>query len=330
MELYQLEHFVAVVEEHSFTRAAERVFRTQGAVSVAVRKLEEELRVPLIVRDSHECALTDAGHALLAYARRIIELRDKMQRSMTDYRNLEAGRVSIAAHESAAEYLLRAPLAAFHTQHPTIRLEARLCDGQEIAHLVFGREVDLGFGIRQASLHGLSSDVVHADPLVLVVGRDHRLGRHRTVEIAALAEERFFMHSRHSPMTVTVRQLFADHHVPLNIAADLWNFEIIKAFVRMGSGVAIVPASVVQLDLESGSLVAVRVNELAYSRSIEVIHRQDEALLPAPAALLELLRLWDWRHECRYGPAQPASPTDYQAPARVAWLDRKVVGSSGE
>jgi DNA-binding transcriptional LysR family regulator len=330
MELYQLEHFVAVVEEHSFTRAAERVFRTQGAVSVAVRKLEEELGVPLIVRDSHECAVTEAGHALLAHARRMIELRDKMQRGMTDYRNLAAGRVSIAAHESAAEYLLRAPLAAFHTQHPTIRLEARLCDGHEIAHLVFDRQVDLGFGIRQASLHGLCSEVVHTDPLVLVVARDHRLSRHRTVEIAELAEERFLMHSRHTPMTVTVRRLFANYHVPLNIAADLWNFEIIKAFVRIGSSVAIVPASVAQSDVESGTLVAVRVNELVYSRSIEVIHREDEALLPAPAALLELLRLWDWRRECRYGPALSESPIDYRAPGRVARLDRKVAGSSGD
>jgi DNA-binding transcriptional LysR family regulator len=330
MELYQLEHFVAVVEEHSFTRAAERVFRTQGAVSVAVRKLEEGLGVPLIVRDSHECELTEAGHALLAYARRMIELRDQMQRSMTDYRNLAAGRVSIAAHESAAEYLLRAPLAAFHTHHPTIRLEARLCDGHEIAQLVFSREVDLGFGIHQASLHGLCSEVVHTDPLVLVVAPDHRLRQHRAVEVAELAEERFFMHSRHTPMTIRVRQLFSDRHVPLNIAADLWSFEIIKAFVRMGSGVAIVPASVAQSDVESGSLVAVRVNELVYGRSIEVIHREDEAMLPAPAALLELLRLWNWRREYRYESALSEPTIECPAPGGVARLGRNLAGSSGD
>src|SRR5438093_549668 len=137
MELYQLEHFVAVVEEHSFTRAAERVLRTQGAVSVSIRKLEEELGVSLMIRGSHDCALTEAGRALLAYARPIIQLRDKMRRAMSDFRTLAAGGVSIASHESAAEYLLPAPLAAFATLQPAIRLEARLCDGGEIAHLVF-------------------------------------------------------------------------------------------------------------------------------------------------------------------------------------------------
>jgi DNA-binding transcriptional LysR family regulator len=307
MELYQLEHFVAVVEEHSFTRAAERVLRTQGAVSVAIRKLEEELGVSLMVRDSHECVLTEAGEALLAYARPIIQLRDKMRRAMSDYRNLAAGRVSIASHESAAEYLLAAPLAAFSTRYPAIRLEARLCDGDEIARLVIEREVDLGFGIRQASLHGLRSEIVCADPMMLVATPDHRLSGRRSLDIAELGEERFFMHSRHTPMTVTVRRLFTEHHVSLNVAAELWNFETIKQFVRMGNGLAILPASVAQADLDVGRLVTIPVDQLAVARSIEVIHRENESLLPAPAALLELLRGWDWQHHARHATPSPGA-----------------------
>ena len=62
MEFYQLEHFLAVADEGGFTRAAERVFRSQAAVSVAIRKLEDELGVALIHRDNHECELTAAGH----------------------------------------------------------------------------------------------------------------------------------------------------------------------------------------------------------------------------------------------------------------------------
>jgi DNA-binding transcriptional LysR family regulator len=310
MELYQLEHFVAVVEEHSFTRAAERVLRTQGAVSVAIRKLEEELGVSLMVRDSHECRLTEAGQALLTYARPIIELRDKMRRAMCDYRNLAAGRVSIASHESAAEYLLAAPLAAFSTRYPAIRLETRLCDGDEIARLVIERDVDLGFGIRQASLHGLRSEIVCADPMVLVAAPGHRLNGRRAVDIAELGDERFFMHSRHTPMTATVRRLFTEHRVRHNVAAELWNFETIKQFVRMGNGLAIVPASVAQTDLDVGRLVTIGVDQLAFTRNIEVICREHESLAPAPAALLELLRGWDWQHHHdRSGAAPLACPS---------------------
>ncbi len=295
MELYQLEDFLAVVEERSFRKAAERVFRTQGAVSVAIRKLEEEIGVPLMVRDSHECALTEAGQMLVAYARRMIELRNRFQRSIGDLRTLATGRVGIASHESAAEYLLPAPLAAFHAQYPAIKLEARLCDGHEIARLVSEREVDIGFGIRQTALRGLRSEVVHSDPLVLVAAPGHHLSRRRQVGLVELGDEQFFMHSRHTTMTTTIRSVFADHQVPLNVAAEVWNFETMKQFVRTGSGLAIVPASVAQSDLLLGCLVTIHCGDLDIGRTIEVIYRDNDPVLPAPAALLEILRTWHWR-----------------------------------
>lgn len=323
MELYQLEHFVAVVEEGSFTRAAERMLRTQGAVSVAIRKLEEELGVSLMIRGGHDCTLTEPGRALLAYARPLIHLRDKMQRAMADLRTLAAGRVSIASHESAAEYLLPAPLAAFATLQPAILLEARLCDGDEIAQLVFDREVDIGFGIRQSSLHGLRSDLVCADSLVVVASPHHHLAERGTADIAELGQERFFTHSRHTPMTVTVRRLFREHHVRFNVAAELWNFETIKQFVRMGSGLAVVPVSVAQADVDVGRLVTIRVEQLAVTRGIEVICRENEPLLPAPTVLLELLRGWDWQHPVHGGLSSAQSPGN-GAPEAAAMPVRTV------
>jgi DNA-binding transcriptional LysR family regulator len=314
MELYQLENFVAVVEEHSFTRAAERVFRTQGAVSVAIRKLEDEIGVPLLVRDSHDCLLTEAGKKLLEYARRMIELRDRLTRNMGDFRKLATGSVSIAAHESAAEYLLAEPLAEFNVQYPSLKIEARLCDGHEIAHLVAEREVDLGFGISQVSRHGLCSEILHVDPLVLVVAPGHPLSQRHTVSIAELADERFFMHSRNTTMIETVQQLFASHCVPLNVAARLWKFETIKHFVRTGGGVAIMPVSVVKSDVEGRSLVGITVKEIHITRSIEVFYREKEAMLPAPSALLNLLRQWLWHHDRPRLPKALMVPSDLDGP----------------
>jgi DNA-binding transcriptional LysR family regulator len=295
VELYQLEQFVAVVQARSFTRAAERVFRTQGAVSVAIRKLEEEVGIPLLVRDSRECLLTEAGEELLAYATRMLGLRDELTRNMMEFKNLGMGTVSIAAHESAAEYLLPSALAEFNVQNPKIRIEARLCDGNEIARLVEEREVDLGFGISQTNHHGLCTEILHVDPLVLVVCRSHRLAHKSTVSIIELGGERFFMHSRHTTMTETVERAFRSHRVTVSIAGRLWKFETIKDFVRRGAGVAIMPASVISRT-DAGTLFPIRVDELNMTRSIEVIYGDKGSLLPAPAALLELLRCWRWQH----------------------------------
>lgn len=300
MELYQLEHFIAVVEEHSFTKGADRVFRTQGAVSVTIRKLEEEVGVPLVVRNPHECTLTEAGHALLEHAQRIVRLSHVLQSRMADIRNLVSGRVTIAAHESAAHYLLSAPLTAFHLQYSDIAIKTILCDGDQIAHLVAERDADLGFGIRQTNLRGLHAQALLNDPLVLVVAPGHDLTRRRGVTMADLSHERFFVHSRRTPMLALVERQFADHRVRFTVAAELADFETIKQFAAAGRGLAIVPASVARPDLEAGHLIAIPIADLRIDRPIEVVYSRAAALLPAPAKFFELLCGWTWNR--RSGP----------------------------
>ena len=122
MDLLQLEHFLAVAEEGSFTRAAERVFRTQPAVSQSVKKLEEGIGVPLFARDMPELTLTEAGHAIVEYAKRMLKLRDDAMRQVGELHNLTTGHLRIAAYESAAVYLLPGPLRGYFRQFPQIKV----------------------------------------------------------------------------------------------------------------------------------------------------------------------------------------------------------------
>ena len=105
MDILQLKHFLAVAEERTFARAAERVYRTQPAFSQAVKKLEDQGVSPLFCRNIHEVTLTEAGRLLVNYARRIVGLRDEALRGIAQLQNLETGALAIAAHESAAVYL---------------------------------------------------------------------------------------------------------------------------------------------------------------------------------------------------------------------------------
>src|SRR5204863_1266436 len=99
MDLLQLEHFLAVVDEGTFTRAAERVCRTQPAVSQSIKKLEEELGTQLFARGVHELTLTEAGETLLEYARKMVRTRDDAMRDLGALRNMTSGTLNIAAHE---------------------------------------------------------------------------------------------------------------------------------------------------------------------------------------------------------------------------------------
>ena len=122
MELRQLEHFLAVVEEGTFTRAAERLFLTQPAVSLSIKKLEEEVGGPLFARDVHDLSLTEAGRVLADYARRMVRLRDDATREMARLGSMAAGSLTVAAHEAAAVYLLPVALRTYVKKFPDIKV----------------------------------------------------------------------------------------------------------------------------------------------------------------------------------------------------------------
>ena len=124
MEITQLEFFLKVVEEGSFSRAAERAFRTQPAVSLAIRRLEDEIGAPLFDRAQKTPTLTEVGEVFHDYARRIITLRDEARGVVAELRELRAGRVRVGANESTSLYLLPDVILDFRARHPGVKVES--------------------------------------------------------------------------------------------------------------------------------------------------------------------------------------------------------------
>src|SRR5947209_19243164 len=102
MEITQLEFFLKVVEEGSFSKAAERVYRTQPAVSLAIRRLEEEVGASLLDRSQKSPTLTDVGRVVYEYARRIVALRDQARGAVAEVRDIQRGRARIGAEEGSS------------------------------------------------------------------------------------------------------------------------------------------------------------------------------------------------------------------------------------
>src|SRR5262249_47648164 len=123
MELSQLEFFVTVVEEGGFSKAAERVFRTQPAVSIAIRRLEEEIGAALFERSQKSPVLTEAGELFYDYAQRILLLRDQALGVLGELRSLKRGRVRIGANESTSLYLLPHLILRYRSQYPNVLVE---------------------------------------------------------------------------------------------------------------------------------------------------------------------------------------------------------------
>ena len=299
MDLLQLEHFLAVVEERTFTRAAERVSRTQPAVSQSIKKLEEEIGTPLFARDLHDVSLTDAGKLLVEHARRMVRQRDDAMREIGALRDLKLGTLNIAAHESAAVYLLPAALRAYLNRFPEIKVgifRSRLTD---IPRQVMDREVHVGFVKDEPTFHELKSVEVHADEMILVSSPRHPLAGRQEVQVRDLGGENFVLHHLCSTTEQKILRLFEQHHTRCRIVAELWSFENIKSFVQADVGIAIVPRITVAQELRDGTLVSIPVRELSMPRRTLMIYREQGYVSQAARELIKIVRSFNWEAATR-------------------------------
>src|SRR5262245_14555984 len=294
MDLLQLEHFLAVAEEGSFTRAAERVFRTQPAVSQSVKKLEAEIGVPLFARDLPDLALTEAGHALLDYARRIVKLRDDAVRQVGRLHDLNSGHLTIAAYESAAVYLLPGPLRRYFHQFPQIKVGIYRGRLDEIPRQVMDREVDVGFVKDEPAFHGLKSVAVHSDEMILIASPRHPLSRRPRVQVKDLGNEPFVLHHLCSTTEQKILRLFEAHNVRCNIAAELWSFENVKHFVQQDIGLAIVPGVTVAQELAAGTLVSIPMEGLDIPRRTLMVFRDRGYVSDSAQQFIDVVKRFNW------------------------------------
>ena len=238
MDLGQLEVFLAVAREGKFSRAAEKLHRTQSAVSQSIHKLEEDVGEPLFDRSSRDGLLTDAGRVLQEYAERLLNLRDDATGALAELRELQRGKLAIAANEFTALYLLPV-LAEFRRLHPMIRIMVQRSLGSHIPGDVLRHNSELGVLTYDPQEPQLHSIVVYLDELIFVVPPTHPLAGETQVSIRQLGAESFVAHIVSSPYREKVIQAFKRHKTPLHMDIELPTLQAIKRFVAMGNGVAL-------------------------------------------------------------------------------------------
>jgi DNA-binding transcriptional LysR family regulator len=299
MELAQLEVFLMVAREHRFSRAAEKLFRTQSAVSQTIRKLEVELGEALFDRSSREGVLTDAGKVLVEYAEKLLNLRSEAAESLVELRELQKGKLVIAANEFTALYLLPI-LAEFRRLHPMIKITVQRALGSHIPDDVLRYRAEFGVLSYEPQEPSVHSVVVYLDELVFVVPPKHPLASAKQVSIRQLGAESFVAHIVSSPYRDKVLQLFKTHKTPLHMDLELPTLQAIKQFVALGSGVAFLPEISVETELARGELVRIPVRELQLKRKLRLIYRKDANLSHAARALLKVVEAVARERKGRY------------------------------
>ncbi len=289
MEFYLLETFLQVAAEKSFSRAAEKLLRTQPAVSLAIQRLEAELGEKLLDRSGRDILLTDAGRLVLDYARRFENLRRDLETSLAELRDHAAGRLIIGANESSALYLLQ-HIHRYRRQYPKVKVQVRRCLSSRIPAQLIDGDLELGVISYDPADDRLVAAVIYTDHLSFVVSPRHRFAARKSVSIAELGMETFVAHNVISPYRERVLGEFQRHKVALNMDVEMPTVETIRRMVQRNEGVAFLPRMCVEQEVRQKTLCEVEVKELHIERQIRLVHPARRALSHAARAFLDLVK----------------------------------------
>jgi DNA-binding transcriptional LysR family regulator len=275
MELMQLEMFVAVVEEGSVHGAADRVFRTQPAVSLAVLKLEKEVGGPLFDRSKlYRYTLTQLGESLYSYATRILALRNETHVALEDIRNLRAGRLRVGANESISLYLLPRLTQEFLQRFANIQIEFRCDSSARLLSDLKNRKLDLSLLSFQPEDRELESYFIMRDEMVLIVHPDHPFAGHVSVDTKNLGNEPVIVMDVSSAWDKSMVEEFARLKAPLNLRVENAPIETIKKMVAMRLGVGFVPLMCVREERSRGELAVLALDGFHQERSLYMVRRR--------------------------------------------------------
>jgi DNA-binding transcriptional LysR family regulator len=288
MELYPLKVFLTVATERSFSRAGEKLLRTQPAISLAVQRLEHELGEKLLDRTGRELILTDAGKIVLEFCRRFENLEREMENSLAELRDMASGRLVIGANETTSLYLMQ-HIVSYRRQYPKVKVQVRRSLSSRVPAQLIDGDLELGVITYDPEDDRLESRVIFSDHLCFIVSPAHRFAHRESVSIRELGMETFIAHNVFSPYRDIVLKAFQRAKVPLNMDVEMPTVETIRKMVARNEGVAFLPKMCVEHDFEQGTLKEVRVEELSMERKIRLIYPARRALSHAARAFLEIV-----------------------------------------
>ena len=288
MELYQLRYFVAVAETGNFTRASERSNVSQPSLSQQILNLEREVGHKLFHRLGRKAVLTEAGHAFLERARRILFEVENATRELGDHPSL-GRRISVGAVQTVMPYLLAPAITKAREALPNVTIDAREDFRNDLVRAVVEGDLDFAVVPLPIKEHRVSIEPLLTEPLLLVVGKEHPFTTRREITINDLAGETFISLGDLSALNAQIRAFFGDHNFLPRIGYRCAQVATLKLFVSMGLGISILP-QLARMPDDKDTLTYLRLTGSEPTRELAVVRHLQRYQSRGAEQFLALLR----------------------------------------
>ncbi|MFZ2386782.1 MAG: LysR family transcriptional regulator, partial [Polaromonas sp.] len=254
--LKQMQTFIEVARQRSVSKAAERLFVTQPAVSMQIRQLEDAFGLPLIEPLGRNIQLTNAGEAFLTHAIAALGHFKDLEALMAEHVGMKKGRIDLAV-VSTAKYFIPMLLVRFGKQFPGINIQLSIDNRENILGMMARNEADLVVMGRAPGNLDCEATPFATNPLSIVAAPDHALVRRKRLPFSALGEHSLVVREQGSGTRAAMERLFTEHQTPLNVVMEMPSNETIKQAVMAGMGLSFLSLRTVRHELASGHIALV-------------------------------------------------------------------------
>jgi DNA-binding transcriptional LysR family regulator len=287
MDFDQLETFLEVARLSSFSRAADKRFRTQPAISAQIRAIEEEVGAKLLDRSGGKVALTYAGKIFQKYAEETVQSRRNVLTMIAEMERVPGGEIVVGANEGTCMYVLPEVFAHFKKQYPTVGVNVRRLESTGVLEAVVDHSVDFGVVSLPVNDKRLTVVPIHRDELVVICAPGHELAKSKSVTVERVSQFPLLV-PKFGKTREAIEDMFSQRNLSSNISMELDSSELLKRFAAADVGVGFIARSNVIEDVKLKSIAALNLADAQIKRDLALVFRKDKALSRAALAFIEI------------------------------------------
>jgi DNA-binding transcriptional LysR family regulator len=287
MDFDQLETFLEVARLSSFSRAAERRFRTQPAISSQIRALEEEVGAKLLDRSGGKVAVTGPGKVFQKYAEDVLEQRRVMLVALAEMHRVPRGELVVSANEGTCLHILPEVFAEFKRQYPSVAVSVKRLEHNKILEAIIENSCDFGVVSMPVPDKRLTVVPIHRDELIVITPPHHPLAGQNKASVAEVVEYPLLL-PKVGRTRDALEMLFHERKLKPRISMELDSSELLKRFVAADVGIGFIPRSHVAEDLQANALAALTLADASIQRDLALVFRKDKALSRAALAFIDI------------------------------------------
>jgi LysR family transcriptional regulator, low CO2-responsive transcriptional regulator len=287
MDFDQLETFLEVARNLSFSRAAEKRFRTQPAISAQIRAIEEDVGARLLDRTGGKVSITAAGKVFLVYVESARDPPRAAMRAVAEAERVPGGEIVVAANEGSCLHILPDVFAEFKRNYPDVGITVKRSETRETLEAIIDNSADFGVAAMPVNDKRITSVVIHKDELVVITPTGHPLAKFSEIKVSEIANYPLLV-PKLGRTRDSIDRMFEERGMKPNISMELDSSELLKRFVSAGVGIGFCPYLNALGDLRLGITAVIKMSDAQIRRDMALVFRKDKALSRASLAFIDI------------------------------------------